>query len=253
MQVTELFWEVPLNELKQGFTFDAESESFTCLACGEKFIQGVIYPFEGGLYEAGKFARIHVEEAHGSMFEFLLGLDKKLTGLTDLQKNLLQMFHSGMSDNEIVKESGGGSTSTIRNHRFALRERMKQAKVFLAIMELADTRVNRQNRFIPIHRTATMVDQRYEITEKENAEILKNYFKQGPDGPLSEFPKKEKRKIVILRHLARMFEENRRYTEKEVNALLKERFADFATLRRYLIEYGYMDRLADGSQYWLKK
>jgi hypothetical protein len=52
---------------------------------------------------------MHVEASHGSMFEFLLGLDKKLTRLTDLQKRLLQLFHSGLPDNEVVKELDGGA------------------------------------------------------------------------------------------------------------------------------------------------
>jgi hypothetical protein len=252
MENSSLFWDVSVEELKQGITYHAESETFICLACGEQFVKGVIYPLDGILYEAGKYAQVHVEKAHVSMFDYLLHLDKKLTGLTDLQRKLLQLFHAGLSDSEVVKEMDGGSTSTIRNHRFTLRERMKQAKVFLALMELAEHGIPRQNRFIPIHKTATMVDQRYEITEKENAEVLKHYFKEGPEGPLSEFPKKEKRKIILLRHLARMFEAGRRYTEKQVNEALKERYPDFATLRRYLIEYGFMDRLPDGSQYWLK-
>jgi hypothetical protein len=253
MQVTELFWEVPLSDLKRGFTYVEEAESYVCLACGERFEEGVVYPLDGTLYEAGKFARLHVDNAHGSMFEYLLSLDKKLTGLTDLQKRLLQLFHEGLSDNEIVTELEGGSSSTIRNHRFTLRERMKQAKVFLAIMELANERKNRQQRLITVHRTPTMLDQQFAITEQENDDILKTYFKEGPDGPLSEFPKKEKRKVVILRHLARQFEENRQYTEKEVNALLKARFPDYVTLRRYLIEYGFMDRLPDGSRYWIRR
>jgi hypothetical protein len=253
MQISERFWQVPLEDMKQGFTYDHATESFLCLACGEPFIKGVIYPLNGLLCEAEKFAQLHVADSHGSMFEFLLGLDKKLTGLTDLQKRLLQLFHAGMSDNEIVKELDGGSTSTIRNHRFTLRERMKQAKVFLAIMELAEDRTSRQNRLISIHRTATMMDQRYAITEQENEQVLKTYFKQGPDGPLDTLPSKEKRKIIILRHLASLFEENRQYTEKEINAVLKAKFADFVTLRRYLIEYGFMDRLPDGSRYWIKR
>lgn len=253
MQVAELFWEAPLDDLKKGFTFREEEACYICLACGERFEQGVVYPLNGKLYEAGKFAQLHVTETHGSMFEFLLGLDKKLTGLTDLQKKLLQMFDEGLTDQEIVTEMDGGSTSTIRNHRFALRERMKQAKVFLAIMELSNERTNRQQRLITPHRTATMVDQRYAITQQENDDILRTYFKEGLNGPLSEFPRKEKRKIAILRHLARQFKDGRSYTEKEVNAMLKARYSDYVTLRRYLIEYGFLDREADGSRYWVKR
>ena len=46
-----------------------------------------------------------------------------------------------------------------------------------------------QTKFVPIHRTATMVDDRYNITEEENDEVLKAHFTEGLDGPLSKFPK----------------------------------------------------------------
>ena len=45
-----------------------------------------------------------------------------------------------------------------------------------------------QTKFVPIHRTATMVDDRYNITEEENDEVLKAHFTEGLDGPLSKFP-----------------------------------------------------------------
>ncbi|MBB6636963.1 DUF2087 domain-containing protein [Cohnella thailandensis] len=253
MQASELFWEVPLNDLMKGIAYREEEEAYLCLVCGEKFEPGIVYPYEGVLYEASRFAQVHVSEAHGSMFDYLMGLDKKLTGLTELQKRLLKMFHDGLSDNEIVKEMEGGSTSTIRNHRFALREKMKQAKVFLALMELASDRTSKAQRLITPHKTATMVDERYAVTEQERETILRIYFKEGPDGPLSEIPRKEKRKLVVLRQLAKRFADNKKYTEKEVNALLKERHPDFATLRRYLIEYGFMDREPNGSLYWIKQ
>ncbi len=35
-----------------------------------------------------------------------------------------------MSDAEVIERLGGGSASTIRNHRFTLREKEKQAKLF---------------------------------------------------------------------------------------------------------------------------
>ena len=91
-------------------------------------------------------------------------------------------------------------------------------------------------RFIPIHRTATQVDERYAITEVEYESLMKQYFPNGPEEPLASFPRKEKRKIVILRHLSSFFKSGIRYKEKEVNELLSRFWSkDYVTLRRYLI------------------
>ncbi|AFU12388.1 Transcriptional regulator [Bacillus thuringiensis MC28] len=250
--ISEKFWDASVEELKKGYVFDEEAEEYICLACGEAFIKGVIYQHNQVLYEAEKFVQLHMHSEHTSMFDYLLNLDKKFTGLTDLQKKMVQFFHMGLNDKEIVKEMDGGSTSTIRNHRFTLREKMKQAKVFLALMELSEEKSKVQTKFVPIHRTATMVDDRYNITEEENDEVLKTHFIDGLDGPLSKFPKKQKRKLIILRHLVKKFDSNQKYSEKEVNTILENVYPDFVTLRRYLIEYGFLDRTADGSQYWVK-
>lgn len=251
--VSELFWNASVEEIKSGYVHDSTAGTYTCLVCGEVFEQGVIYPADDVLYEASRYVKVHIEAEHRSMFSYLLGLEKKWTGLTDLQKTLLGYIHDGYSDQEIVKEMDGGSTSTIRNHRFTMREKEKQAKVLLAILELAGSKAGKKERFVPIHRTATMVDARYAITEAENEGILKTYFPEGPDGPISTFPKKEKRKLAILRHLTQRFEAGRKYSEKEVNAVLEAAFHDYVTLRRYLIEYGFLDRQADGSAYWVKR
>lgn len=251
-EVSELFWSAALDEIKRGYLFQADTERFVCLACGKSFSRGVIYPDNGTLYEAEAFVRLHIVKEHGSMFDYLLQLNKKLTGLTDLQKQLLQFFYEGLSDAKIVQTLGGGSTSTIRNHRFMLREREKQAKVFLAIMELLQAKTDKKSSFINVPLSATMLDERYAITVEENEEILKQYFPEGPDGRLSGFPKKEKRKIAILRQIVKRFDLERSYSEKEVNEILKTAYDDYATLRRYLIEYGFMDRKDDGSRYWIK-
>ncbi|HLO04977.1 MAG TPA: transcriptional regulator, partial [Symbiobacteriaceae bacterium] len=69
-----------LEELKQGYVEAADR--FTCLCCGEPFEKGIIYPADGRLYEAGRFTRHHIETEHGSVFDYLLSLDKSATGLT---------------------------------------------------------------------------------------------------------------------------------------------------------------------------
>jgi hypothetical protein len=133
-----------------------------------------------------------------------------------------------------------------------LRERQKQAKVFLAIMELLAERTPKKQAFIDIPRSSQQVDDRFAITEAENEKILATYFKHGLDGPLTVFPLKEKKRVAILRHLLVNFEPNKTYTEKEVNTILKQFYDDYVLLRRLLIDYGFMDRKYDGSAYWVK-
>lgn len=251
IDITELFNCSTVDQLKRGYVQDGDQ--YVCLACGQCYEEGTIYAAgsEGIGVQAEKRMKLHITEEHQSMFHVLLGMSKKQTGLTDLQKELLALLYEGLSDADVVKHMGGGSSSTIRNHRFTLREKMKQAKLFLTMMELMEERDKHEPKWVPVPPTATAVDGRFAVTEEEQEKLLKQYFPDGLNGKLSSFPKKEKRKLVILRHLLNRFERGRVYNEKEVNEVLKSAQSDYVTLRRYLIEYGLMDRKDDGSQYWL--
>lgn len=249
MKNIEVLSNAALEELVKGYT--ETEEYYTCLLCGSKFEKGRIFKDEDILYEAEKYVRVHIEKEHGSVFESLAQLDKKITGLTDHQNSLLRLFYQGKSDAEIQKEMNIGSTSTIRNHRFALKEKERQAKVFIAMMELLKKK-DKAVSFVAPHKTAKMVDDRYNLTTDENEKLLKNLFVRGPKGPIKTFAVREKHKLVILREISKRFENSRRYSEKEVNEILKTAHEDFVTLRRYMIEYGFMERKADGSEYWIK-
>ena len=64
--------------------------------------------------------------------------------------------------------------------------------------------------------------------------------------------KKREAREIILGYLASLFEVERSYTEKEVNALLSRYivFNDPATVRRTLCDYSFLNREKDGSRYW---
>ena len=251
MNTSDLFWNASQEELKNGYI--EEENHYICLLCGKKIEKGIVYPVEGIFYEARRYMHIHIEQVHGSVFEYLIQLDKKFTGLTDHQNNLLRLFYQGKSDEEVKKEMNIGSAATIRNHRFILKEKERQAKVFLIMMELLKEKDSHAPAFINFHQTARMVDDRYNVTRDEREKILKKYFPQGVDGPLSTFDLKEKQKLVILQQIAKRFQREHIYGEKEINEILKDVYDDYATLRRHLIEYGYLDRKPDGSQYWLNE
>jgi hypothetical protein len=251
VDVSESFWDASLEELKRGYIHKADS--YICLLCGERIEEGIIYPHEGLLYAAERYMRIHIEVTHQSVFDYLIGLDKKLTGLTDHQNHLLRLFYQGKSDKEVQAELGIGSASTIRHHRFALKEKERQAKAFLSMMELLKEKDQHAPAFIPPHKNAKMVDERYAVTEEEQQEILKKFLPEGINGRLMKFPPKEKQRLIVLREISKRFAKDVIYSEKETNQLLNEFYDDYVLVRRYLIEYGLLDRKSDGSQYWLKK
>jgi hypothetical protein len=222
----------PLEEVKKGFK--ESKDSFQCLMCAFKTEKGIIYQGNGIFYDASRFMLEHIHNEHSSVFDWLIELDKKDTGLSDHQKKLLKLFREGKSDADIQKELGIGSSSTIRNHRFALKEKERQAKIFLALMELLKE------------------DSRYTDTEKEKVDVISKYFEDDGAGRLKTFSMKEKNKLAVLKHIMNRFETDRSYTEKEVNEIIGEIYDDFVTIRRYLIEFAFMDRKPNGSSYWVK-
>ena len=91
-------------------------------------------------------------------------------------------------------------------------------------------------------------DDRVMITESEARKLADKYFEA--DGRLLRFPKKEKHKLVVLRHVTARFAAGRRYEEAEVNRVLGELYDDHTTLKRYLVDYRFLARERDGSVYW---
>ena len=58
--------------------------------------------------------------------------------------------------------------------------------------------------------------------------------------------------MAQLERAAARFAPGREFSESEVNIILMELFEDHVFARRLLIEWGFLDRVADGSRYWLK-
>lgn len=68
------------------------------------------------------------------------------------------------------------------------------------------------------------------------------------NGRLKTIPAYRKKREILFRWLAAQFEDNRTYTEKEVNDLLSRYHEDTATLRRELVGYKLLRR--DHGLYW---
>lgn len=238
-----------LDELKQGFRSTGTVNQ--CLFCGKEYLQGDIYSFDGRLVDAKTAIQLHITEEHGSVFDALRILGKKDTGLTDVQTQMLTCFYQGLSDKETAALTGT-VPSTVRFQRFSLREKARQAKVFLSLYELSAER-DAGPPSLPPHAGATMIDERYSITGEERQKIAETFFSSFSPLRLRTLSSKEKKKLVILSIIAEQFEKDRKYSEQEINDLLKSIYADYVTVRRYLIEYGFMERTKNCKEYWLKK
>jgi predicted transcriptional regulator len=71
-----------------------------------------------------------------------------------------------------------------------------------------------------------------------------------PDGRLKTLPAQRKKQLVILRHILQAFETGVQYTEKQVNDILRRFSEDTASLRRDLVDLGWLAREGGGERYW---
>lgn len=72
------------------------------------------------------------------------------------------------------------------------------------------------------------------------------------NGKLTQYPSKRPMRIIALLKIAEAFDAEKKYTEKEVNAIIHEHiaFGDVELIRREMFQYKMISRLKDGSQYW---
>lgn len=68
---------------------------------------------------------------------------------------------------------------------------------------------------------------------------IRNFFEGDR---LKTIPSRRKARVIVLQHLLRGFDPERQYPEPEVNEILARAHEDYATLRRELVDYGFMTR-----------
>jgi hypothetical protein len=78
-----------------------------------------------------------------------------------------------------------------------------------------------------------------------SAAVFRAFF---ADGRLTGMPAKRAKRLIVLDHIAGSFELGVRYDEPVVNEILAAFHPDFAMLRRYLVDEGFLSR--DHGVYW---
>ncbi|VTX79425.1 DUF2087 domain-containing protein [Gemella haemolysans] len=78
-------------------------------------------------------------------------------------------------------------------------------------------------------------------------EVKIKYFKNDK---LMMIPKKEKNKILVLQIVLEMLKaKSLEFTEKELNEAIKEIYPDYSLIRRYLVDYKFLERDNYGRMY----
>jgi hypothetical protein len=80
---------------------------------------------------------------------------------------------------------------------------------------------------------------------EEEEQVLRSYFRGGR---LREIPARHSKRQIVLSRLSLEFEVGDRYSEREVNETLKRFHHDYVSLRRYLVDEGFLSR--EHGEYW---
>ena len=86
--------------------------------------------------------------------------------------------------------------------------------------------------------------------QKQEEKIIRSFFSSVSPLKLKTLPSKQQKLQVVLKKVAEAFEPGKNYSEQEVKELLAGIYADHATLRRSLIDFGFLKRTSDGASYW---
>jgi hypothetical protein len=249
-----------VSDLMRGYSAVSDepggAQSFSCMFFGRSYEKGLIYRREDQLLEAEKAMQLHIRDEHGSVFNALLSAGKEITGITEAQRQVLELLYEGKSDEEVARLTGGKAASTVRNYRFQLRKKRKEALIQSAILELFESEPGcgseAREAFYRFSSPLSVHDDRTMVTKKEAENIIGKYLKVDSGGVVAEllrWPKKQKEKLVILDRIALCFETGKEYAEKEVNSILSGMTEDYVTIRRYLIDYGLLERQPGGTAY----
>ncbi len=141
------------------------------------------------------------------------------------------------------------SEATVSHHLSRLAEIglvSAKAESYYSIFSLQNEALEKMAKKILARETLPLLAKDVDL-DAYDRKVLKEFT--FPDGSIKAFPAHRKKLDVIIGYVAKVFELEKKYTEKEVNELLKVFNEDYATLRRELIDMKYMAR--QSGEYWL--
>lgn len=98
----------------------------------------------------------------------------------------------------------------------------------------------------------------YDMNQEDDMEqSVEAYYKKmdnyyDSEKRLMQYPSKKPMRIIALIKIAEQTDPDRKYTEKEINEIIRANiaFGDIELIRREMYQYKFLGRLRDGSEYW---
>lgn len=162
-----------IEDLIRGYIYDDAHRAYVCLYCGDVYEEDIIYNHGEKLCSARRAIEVHISDNHGSPFDFLIGLDKKYTGLTDRQVEIFHILYNE-NDTRVVAELMETTPATVRSYRFKMREKLRQSKIYSALFYLIERQsAEDKNQKSSANRETSIYDKLKSIKDNINDEKVK--------------------------------------------------------------------------------
>ncbi|MNM00810.1 Transcriptional repressor SdpR [compost metagenome] len=161
---------------------------------------------------------------------------------------LLLLLSKGEMHGQALAEALGLSQPTVTHHAAKLRaaamilERRDKNTVYFKLNPEFIRKGSAASLSFIFDKGAEEMD---EISKDQSLQesVIRNFFSK--EGKLRQIPAQYKKKLIALQHMAEQLQQGVTYSEKEINAFIKEYHEDFATIRREFIMHQFMYREND--------
>ncbi|MNV23875.1 HTH-type transcriptional regulator KmtR [compost metagenome] len=161
---------------------------------------------------------------------------------------MLLLLSKGEMHGQALAEALGLSQPTVTNHAAKLRtaamilERRDKNTVYFKLNPEFIRKGSAASLSFIFDKGAEEMD---EISKDQSLQesVIRNFFSK--EGKLRQIPAQYKKKLIALQHMAEQLQQGVTYSEKEINAFIKEYHEDFATIRREFIMHQFMYREND--------
>jgi len=184
---------------------------------------------------------------------------------TEMVSELLTFFRA-LADTSRLRIVGLLACNPMTVERIAhiLELRTSTVAHHLAVLEMANLAARRQEGYHPVYkleREKLQAQARRLLTkdipptvtpdlhlDSNDYKIVRNFV--TPEGSLRSIPARRKKLKAVLRYVVQAFEPRVRYSERQMNEILKRFHDDTARLRRELVDNAFMAREGKGGAYW---